>query len=359
MRVLQVTSLTSGGPLEHSLVLTRALRRLGATVSAVCASEQIGSRFAAAGAEPHVLPLSSPADLRGGERLRRLARGADVVHAQDRRSGLWTRVWPRRRRQIRVYTVHGVPDPYLPPPVGSPRPGLRDRAAYRGLDSLLARRSDAIVSPSRFLADQLVGRLGYPADRISVIPNGVEPLPPTQAGDLVGTISVLEPVKGLDSFVRAAATIREQRPHTRFAIFGDGTSRSSLESLARSLGLGDALAFPGHVPIADALESLGVYVLCSWLENCPMSLLEAMAAGRPALATRVGGVPEIAGDAVPLVPPGDPAAISREVLALLSSPERAEDAGRRGRERVLARFTAERNATEMLELYERLLSEAR
>lgn len=355
MRVLQVTSLRGGGPLEHSLVLSRALARAGVEVEAVCGEAGIAERFAAAGVQAHVLELKSPADLAGGRRLRRLASRFDVVHGQDRRSGLWTRLWPRQRNQARVYTVHGLPDPYLPPPVGTRRPSARDRLAYRGLDAFLARRCDAVVSPSRFLADQLVSRLGYPPERIEVIANGVEPPPPLPPGDLVGTISLLEPVKGLDTFLRAAALVRERRPETRFAVYGTGTVQAQLEALARRLGLGEALSFPGHVPVDEALATLRLYVLTSLLENCPMSLLEAMAAGRPAVATAVGGVPEIAGEAVPLVPPSDPAALAEEILRLLDSPELAAEVGRRGQERVGSRFTATANAEQTLALYERLL----
>jgi glycosyltransferase involved in cell wall biosynthesis len=354
MRVLQVTSLSSGGPLEHSLVLSRALVRAGATVGAVCCDQAVADRFAAAGAVPQVLALRSPHDLPGGRRLHRLAAAYDVIHAQDRRSGLWTRLWRRRRGQVRVYTVHGLPDPYLPPPVGAASPGLRDRLAYRGLDAFLARRCDAVVSPSGFLAGQLVERLGYPRERIATIPNGVEVPAASPPGDLVGTISLLEPVKGLDTFLRAAALVRERRPQTRFAIHGTGTAEASLKRLAAELGLADSLAFPGHVPVGEALKALRVYVLCSLLENCPMSLLEAMAAGRASVATAVGGVPEIAGEVVPLVPPADPQALAAAMLDLLDSPARAEQLGRDGRERVGARFSAERNADAMLALYAKL-----
>jgi glycosyltransferase involved in cell wall biosynthesis len=354
MKVLQVTSLLSGGPLEHALVLSRALAEAGATVEAVCADDRTAARFAAAGVTAHVLALESPADLAGGRRLHSLASGFDVVHAQDRRSGLWTRLWPRRREQVRIYTVHGLPDPYLPPPVGSERPSLRDRLAYRGLDAFLARRCDAVVSPSRFLADQLVARLGYPAGRIEVIANGVEPPPLLPPGDLVGTISLLEPVKDLDTFLRAAALVREQRPQARFAVYGTGTMRDHLEALAQELGLEDALSFPGHLPVEEALATLGLYVLCSLLENCPMSLLEAMAAGRPAVATAVGGVPEVAGEAVPLVPPRDPEVLATEILRLLDSPELAAEVGARGQERVSSKFTAAGNGEQMLALYGRL-----
>jgi glycosyltransferase involved in cell wall biosynthesis len=354
MKVLQVTSLLGGGPLEHALVLSHALAHAGVTVEAVCAEERIAERFAAAGVEAHVIALRSPADLPGGRRLRRLSSRFDVVHAQDRRSGLWTRLWPRQGGEARVYTVHGLPDPYLPPPVGIERPGLRDRLAYRGLDAFLARRCDAVVSPSRFLADQLVSRLGYPSGQIEVIANGVEPPPPLPLGELVGTISLLEPVKGLDSFLRAAALVREQRPQTRFAVYGTGAVQKQLEALADELALGDSLSFPGYLPVDEALATLRVYVLCSLLENCPMSLLEAMAAGRPAVATAVGGVPEVAGEAVPLVPPNDPQALAGEILRLLESPGLAAEVGGRGQERVSSGFTAAANAEQMLALYERL-----
>ncbi|HEX3239257.1 MAG TPA: glycosyltransferase family 4 protein [Solirubrobacterales bacterium] len=358
MKILLVTSLPAGGPLEHSLILARALGAAGAEVEAVCAAEATAARFEAAGARAHVLALRHLADAVGGARLERLARRFDVVHGQDRRSGLWTRVWPRRGGPLRVYTVHGLPNPYLPVQAGgSGEPGLRDRLAYRGLDAALARRSDAVVVPSRFLRDELVGRLGFPAERLTVIPNGVEPLPAQEPGALVGTISVLEPVKGLDTFVRAAAAVVAQRPGTRFAIFGEGSSRPGLEALAREQGLAAAIEFPGHVPAPQALSRLGLYVLCSWLENAPISLLEAMSAGVPAVATGVGGVPEIAADTVPLLAPGDEAALAGAILATLEDPAAAAAAAGRARQRVLSEFSAERNASSLLALYERLQSE--
>ena len=105
--------------------------------------------------------------------MRRALAGVDVVHAQDRRAGLWTRLLPPAGA-ARVYTVHGLPEPYLPPPAGSERPGLRARLAYRGVDALLARRADAVITVSHAVERELVTRLGWPAERITVIPNGVE-----------------------------------------------------------------------------------------------------------------------------------------------------------------------------------------
>jgi len=354
MRVQLVTSLPGGGPLEHSLVLSRALAEAGGRVEAICCDEGVAARFAAGGASPVVLPLRHLADLPGGVRLERLASRADVVHAQDRRSGLWTRAFPRRGVP-RVYTVHGLPDPFLPPPAGgSASPGLRDRIAYRGVDALLAHRADAVVVPSHFLRDQLVQRLGFPAARLRVIPNGVDPGPRLPAGELVGTISLLEPVKALDVFLAAAAKVAARRPSARFAIYGEGRERRRLEALAEQLGVAAAVEFRGHLPAREALSELGLYVLCSWLENCPMSLLEAMEAGIPAVATEVGGVPEMTGDTVPLVPPGDPEALATAILARFENPEVAEAAAARARQRVEDRFSAAGNATALLDLYEQL-----
>jgi hypothetical protein len=130
VKVALVTSLARGGPLEHALLLARDLGALGADVRAVAADAAAASRFAAAGARAAVLPLRSPGDARGAVAVHRFVRGADVVHSHDRRSGLWVRLGPRPARgAVRAHTLHGLPEPFLPPPAGPARPGLRARLA--------------------------------------------------------------------------------------------------------------------------------------------------------------------------------------------------------------------------------------
>jgi glycosyltransferase involved in cell wall biosynthesis len=352
VKVLLATSLHAGGPVEHALTLARALVAARVEVEASCGDTELAERFAAAGATPHVLPLERSADPGGAKRLAELAREVDVVHAQDRRTGLLTRLW-RPDGTPRVYTVHGLPDPYLPIPANvGRRPGLRNQLAYRGLDAWLARRSDALVVASHALADQLQRRLGFPAGRMEVIPNGVEPLPVTTGGELVASISMLEPVKGLDAFVRAAAAIGHA-DGARFQIVGSGGAAAELRELAASLGA--AVEFPGHVPAPEVLSRLRIFVLTSWFENCPMALLEAMMAGVPAVVTGVGGVPELVADTALVVPPGDPDALAAALRRLLEDPGLATDLGARARERALANFTAERNARNLIDLYSRII----
>lgn len=355
MKVLLATSLRGGGPIEHALTLARGLAAAGVEVEASCGDTALAGRFAAAGATPHLLPLERSADAAGARRLAELARGVDVVHAQDRRTGLLTRLW-RPDGTPRVYTVHGLPDPYLPIPANrGRRPGPRNQLAYRGLDAWLARRSDALVVASRALAERLQRRLGFPAAKMEVIPNGVEPVAPSEGGDLVASISMLEPVKGLDAFVRAAAIVDDDgggARGARFQIVGSGPAAAGLRDLAA--GLGAPVEFPGHVPAPELLPRLRVFVLTSWFENCPMALLEAMMAGVPAVVSGVGGVPELVADTALVVPPGDPGALAAALRRLLDDPGLAAELGRRARERALANFTAERNARALIDLYARV-----
>lgn len=358
MRVVLVTSLERGGPIEQSLLLARELARGGAAVLVTCANGELAERFAVDGVRAEVAPLRHQGDLPGAARVWRLARGADVVHAHDRRAGLWVRLGPRPRRGgIRVFTVHGTPEPYHPPPVGPERPGLRARLLYEGLDAALCARVDAVIVPSQFVADDLVERLGYPAGKLTVVPNGID-LPPfaPSTGDLIGTLSLLEPVKGIDVFLRAVAQLAPRHPDWRFVVYGSGSESDRLLALSRELGIEDRVLRPGFVPAARALASLRVFVLPSYRENAPMALLEAMAAGVPVVASEVAGVPEIAdAEVARMVAPGDPRALALAIESQCTEGADRDARVRAARERVQGRFTAERNAAEIRSIYERLL----
>lgn len=332
MRIALVTSLARGGPVEHAILLASGLRRLGHEVRAVCATSALAERFE----DAVELPLRPGMDVAGAAALRSYLRGFDVVHAHDRRSALWTRLLPRP--PVLVQTVHGLPDPYLP----GGRPGWRDALAYRGLDAQLARRCDAVLTPTAFMRGALMDRLGYPA--MEVVWNGVEvPAEPLAGGAAVGTLSVLEPVKDLDTFLDAA-----ERFDAPVAVFGTG---SEAERLSRRVAL------RGHVPAREALRELRILVISSVMENAPMSMLEAMAAGVPVVATRVGGIPELApaGTAL-LVPPQDAAALAAAVRRLLEDPPLAAQQAARAREHVRAHLSAEAMARRVEAIYERCAS---
>lgn len=357
MRVLLISSLPRGGPVEQTLVLARGLARQGHDIHVVCATAQIAARGAREGLSTSVVALRTSLDWRNAGAIVRRAAKADVVHAQDRRSGLWLALSPRPRREAAlVHTIHGLPDPYLPPPAGPASPGLRAVLAYRMLQPQLARRLDGLIVPSHAIADALAARLGLPRERLTVIPNGVAPRDAVATGTLVGTLSTLHRVKGLDVFLAAAARLAAERPRLRFAIFGAGPEEERLATLAGELGIADRVIRPGHVPASDALAQLAVFVLCSHMENSPMSLLEAMAAGVPVVTTRVGGIPEIAtDDCAQLVAPGDPDALAGAIGRLLDDRTLCERQAGAARARVRRLFTEAGNARATAELYRRLL----
>ena len=231
----------------------------------------------------------------------------------------------------------------------------------------LPRSGRRALAPTRRRRDHsLSGRrrdtrraLGFPRAKLTVIPNGVHMSPhPIASGSLVGSVARLEPVKRLTFSVRSAARLADRDPGLRFAIFGSGTERERLEALAQRFGVSEKLELPGYVPMAQAVGSLGIFVLSSYMENAPMSVLEAMAAGVPVVATAVGAIPEIAIDGTAqLVPPGDDVALADAIGRLLADPGLRERQAKAARERVLDRYTADACAGETLALYRRLLGE--
>ena len=351
MKVGLLSTLTGGGPAEHTVMLAGGLAAAGVDVRAVCATPALAERLQAAGARVAVVPLRHQLDVPGAVRVRRALAGVDVIHGQDRRAGLWTRLLPPKGA-ARVYTIHGMPQPYLPPPAGPERPDWRARLAYRGVEAGLAGRADAVIAVSHAVERELVAQLGWSADRITVIPNGVplEPLLP-ERGELVGTLTSFAPVKGLEVLLGAAARL----PGARFAVFGDGPGAAGVREDAVRLGLGDRVRFPGQVPARDALAQLAVFVLSSHMESAPLALLEAMTAGVPVVATRVGGVPELVPDGTGLlVAPGDPDALAAAIGSLLEDRERASAQAAAARRHVEAEGGVARMTERTLALYERV-----
>jgi glycosyltransferase involved in cell wall biosynthesis len=250
-------------------------------------------------------------------------------------------------------------------------PRARDRWACRIMNGL----ADRVTAVAESVRDHVHRIEGCPLDKIVVIPNGVDaariapldpaaapPLDGVEGGRVVGTIARLVWKRGYEQLVDAAALIARQEPGARVVIIGDGPLRPALEAQATSLGLNGALRFLGAVPTASRLlPRFDVFVLSSQLEGMSNGLLEAMAAGRPVVATRVGGNPEVVvdGESGLLVPPRDSAALADAVLRLLRDPALARRLGEAARRRVETEFTLERMVSRMEGLYDDLLSRRR
>ncbi len=161
--------------------------------------------------------------------------------------------------------------------------------------------------------------------------------------------------------VRAAARLVAEVPDVRVLILGEGPERGRLEGLIGKLGLGSTVTLLGAWPseeVADFVEALDVGVLSSHFEGMPLAVMELMAAGKPVVATAVGGVPDLVGDGVHglLVPPGDPDALAGALGALLRDPPRRTALGEAGRERQRREFDFSAMVRRLEQRYEELLA---
>ena len=175
---------------------------------------------------------------------------------------------------------------------------------------------------------------------------------------VVASAGRLSAEKGTVFLLRAVPELQRQFRDARFVIFGSGRLRGQLEGMAKGLGVSAAVLFAGHVPdFPLLLPGIDVLVNPSLAEQMPNVVLEAMAAAVPVVATAVGAVKEIAGDAdtLVLVPPADAAAIVRAVRDLLLDPVLAGAIGRAGQKRVQEAFSFARQGMQLRALYEELI----
>jgi glycosyltransferase involved in cell wall biosynthesis len=176
---------------------------------------------------------------------------------------------------------------------------------------------------------------------------------------VVGIVGRLVPIKAVDLFLDAARLVATSVLEARFVVIGDGELWDELHQVATTLGLDDKVYFTGWLDDLPAVYSdLDLVVCCSKSEGTPASLIEAGAAGRPVVGTRVGGMADIITDGVNgiLVPSGDLRALAGAITRLVSDPELASRMGQAGRRMSLERNGAARLSTEIDSLYGQLLA---
>ncbi|WP_328678650.1 GT4 family glycosyltransferase PelF [Streptomyces sp. NBC_00322] len=232
---------------------------------------------------------------------------------------------------------------------------------YRELNTLGYRRAD-LITPCNQYNRRWEERGGAPVDRIRTVYNGVDPHAFPQAGPEpdVPTISWagrIDPIKDLETLIRAYAIVRAELPEARLRLFGGVPAggeayRTRLEKLAAELGVVDGIAWEGRVSdVARAYASGSVVLLSSISEGFPFSLIEAMSCGRATVSTDVGGVREAVGDTGLVVPPREPAVMAEATLGLLRDAGRRAELGRLARQRVVDRFTLRRSVDGFRRIY--------
>ena len=354
-RVLLVAPPAEGGLAGHVISLLSALHRDGYPLGVVC---EPGSRIAEAAAERDVPFVGLTCTARGGAsrfalRVAKLARAIrsfhpHVVHTHSfGASAIGGAACALARCSGLVVTLHNYP-----PGAGGMLP---ERAGHRWAMRLALRRARRVITVSEALRRDLT--LAYPdiAGKCTTVPNGVEtqyaPRRPASSiraemgvppeSRLIGMVARFAPQKGIEEFIRAARIIGDLWPSTTFVLVGDGPLMEQARESRSQLGLQERLLLPGHIEQArDLMAAFDVLIVASLSEGSSVVAMEAMALGKPVVATNVGGLPEVVvhGQTGLVVPPGDPGAVAGAVIDLLNDPERAQEMGERGRRRAVAQF---------------------
>jgi glycosyltransferase involved in cell wall biosynthesis len=290
-----------------------------------------------------------------------------IVHTHTAKAGMLGRLAARVAGvPVVVHTFHGhVLRGYF---------GPLKTAFYRAMERRLAASSDVLVAVSDAVKHDLVALGVAPDAKIRVIPLGLdlEPLAGAlprgslrgeagvpEGAPLIGIVGRLAPIKDVGTFLRAAAAVRALVPAVRFAVVGDGEDRRPLEAERARLGLEGCVFFHGwRREMASVYGDLDVVVNCSRNEGTPVALIEALAAGRPVVATRVGGTPDLLGDGRrgALVPPGDAEALATAIVDALRGRDAVVARAREGRAYVLAHHSSRRLIDDVDALYRELLA---
>jgi glycosyltransferase involved in cell wall biosynthesis len=383
-KILRVIArLNMGGPALHVAYLTAGLRERGYDTTLVAGSLARGEdsmAFVADARDVQVVridelgrEISPLRDLVATVRLARLIRRErpDILHTHTAKAGTVGRVAAllagRRGPRIVVHTFHGhVLRGYFGP--------LRSRL-FRLLERWLASRTTALIAVSPQVRDDLVALGVAPPERFVVIRLGIEldeRVAPEQNGRAesrrylgigpdrfaVGWIGRMTAVKRTDDVLVAFKRLRDEGIDAVLCMVGDGPDRPDLERRAHELGIVRDTLFLGYQEdVAPFYAAFDALVLPSSNEGTPVSAIEALAAGRPVVATRVGGVPDVVeeGDDGFLVEPGATDDLADRLAQLARDPELRERMGRAGRERVLPRYAVERLVDDVDRLYRSLL----
>jgi glycosyltransferase involved in cell wall biosynthesis len=364
LRILHCLRAPDGGLFRHVHDLALGQAQMGAEVGIVCDSRVEGDPVALGRlADNCVLGLTRMpmarhlgfGDWRTTRKIAKLAAklGVDVLHGHGAKGGAYARLAGKKlkRKALKVksvYTPHGGSLHYSPS-----RPMGR---LYIAAERRLLPLTDGFLFESYFAGNRYVELVGEPKCPARIVPNGLyrhEFYEPMLADDAVDFVFVgeLRYLKGVDVLLEALAAHQAVFPG-RALIVGTGPDEKSLKRLARRLGLNSRVSFSGAQSARSAFARARCIVVPSRAESFPYIVLEAAAAQMPLIATFVGGIPEIvAGVDMPLIPPGDVAALAGQLRAFLAGPKPFLERAAELQKIVAERFTVDNMTQGVVDFY--------
>lgn len=235
----------------------------------------------------------------------------------------------------------------------------RSSKFFRILDHLSYKAYNKIICVGRLVENELLNHLPNLKGKTSVIYNGIQVVPPTEATsnyyDAVLVGSLRDAVKGVDVLLHAVHLLGDKI--SRVAVAGDGVLKEELVSMRDRLGLQGKVEFLGNVDkVGELLEQSKIFVMPSRYEGLPIALLEAMSKKKPIIATNVGGIPEAISDSDNglLIHPENPEELAQKLELLLHSPDLREKLGNKAYDTIQERFTIEKYMKKVLNEYKQL-----
>jgi glycosyltransferase involved in cell wall biosynthesis len=288
------------------------------------------------------LVIRNDLDVRPIASLRRLIRQEkyDIVHLHTKRAHALSLWLPRKMHNPKYVVTRRMDYP-------------QTRSWYTR--HLYNRRVDGVVAISRTIFDLLVSA-GVDSERIRLIHSGIDAqrfeMPPSESSSsqdvpVVGIVAALEERKGHRFLLEAAARLKERGSRVKYVLAGDGSLRAELKAMTERLNLiGDVKFFDFISDTPVFLSNIDIFVLPSLHEGLGVAVLEAMAAGKAVVASRVGGLAELVVDSVTgvLVPPRDADSLATAIARLITDKSLARQMGLKGSERVREHFTLEQMA---------------
>lgn len=351
-----VLSLDCGG-LEHLVVeLSNALNR-GKFCPSICCLDRkgdLGKKAADLGIEVVEMHRKPGVDLALIFKLAHIfwKKKVDIVHTHNPSAHFYGTLAARLA---------------LVPTVINTRHGVGIKAAPVG-NALIWRLTNKVIAVSERVRDKLLKNDRLKPGKVITIPNGVDTekfeskdirikkndLGIEETAPLIGIVARLSGEKDHKTLLNAFAIVNQNLHRARLLVVGDGFLRKNLEEICREKGLNGTVLFLGYRDdIPDLLKLMDVFVLSSVSEGLSLTLLEAMAAGKPIVATQVGGNPEVVVDKVTgrLVPPGAPQALAEALMDILTNSDMAREMGLRAQERVKRLFSLPRFVKDHEALY--------
>jgi glycosyltransferase involved in cell wall biosynthesis len=381
VRVLEVIASSRGGGASHVYDLATHLDASRFEVE-VAMPEDGGNvtatDFVEHGVKFHALAIAGGFSVAAVQQLRRLMVGADLVHLHGARAALFGRLAAATlggQRPRVVYTIHGFAAPHYAPP---------RRQLLLGVEQTLAPLVDRFIAVSHHEKGALVAAGVTQPDRVCVVWNGIDIARfqaeatdvatvraalgvPLEATLLTSVCRLFKP-RDFDTLLRAVRQVvdgklHERAPDVHLLIVGDGPLRAEIEAQVATLGLTQHVTLAGWRRDLPAIYAASdIFVLTTWgWEGLPLTVLEAMAAGKAVVASRAGGIPEevVEGETGLLVEQQNVAALAAGLAKLVVSPETRARAGQAGQARVAAHFSLPVMVENTAAVYAQLLAAPR